>query len=396
MGFRYPNMTEAFIQPNLLRWAITRSRLPIEKVAHGAHVKPEQIISWQNGQGWPTFNQAQNLAHALRIPFGYLFLSSVPDESPSIPDLRTIRNALPKKFSAEFIDLLNSVLRKQQWYREYLQQEGYQPLSFVGRYDLNDDPNKVAEDISQTLGIDEKLRQDASNWGDFLQKFIQHAESKRILVLRSGVVDNDNTRKLSVDEFRGFAISDEFAPLVFLNARDYKVAKIFTLAHELAHLWIGESGISNLALKSPPPNLAIEIFCDRVAAQLLVPENIFLLEWQRDSSVETNLEKLVGRFRVSSVVILRRALDLNRITKDDFFHYYDLEIENQIKRKEDSAAKSSGGDFHATLFARNSRLLTNTVVSLAYEGKLLYRDAASLLGIKVKSLENVAKKLEIR
>jgi Zn-dependent peptidase ImmA (M78 family) len=389
-------MTEAFIQPNLLRWAIDRSRLPIEKVAQGAHVKPEQIISWQDGQDLPTFNQAQKLAHALRVPFGYLFLSTVPDEKLLIPDLRTVHNATPTKFSADFVDLLNSVLRKQQWYREYLQQEGYQPLSFIGKFNLTDDPNRVAEDISQTLGINEELRQKVSNWGDFLQEFIHRAEANSILVLRNGVVDNDNTRKLSVDEFRGFAISDEFAPLIFINARDYKVAKIFTLAHELAHLWIGESGISNLSLKSAPPNLAVEIFCDRVAAQLLVPEKIFLLEWREDKSIEFNVERLVSRFRVSSIVILRRALDLKRITKDDFFYYYDLEIENQNKRKEDSILKSSGGNFHATLFARNSRLLTNTVISLAYEGRLLYRDAASLLGVKVKSLDNIAKKLEIR
>jgi len=389
-------MAEAFIQPDLLRWAIERSRLPVDKVARSAQVKPEQIKSWQEGEGWPTFAQAQNLAHALRVPFGYLFLSTIPNEKLSIPDLRTVRNATPQEFSADFVDLLNGVLRKQQWYREYLQQEGYEPLSFIGRFSLKDDPNKVAEDIGQTLGINEKLRQDASSWGDFLQKFMQRVESNMILVLRSGVVGNDNTRKLSVDEFRGFALSDEFAPLIFINARDYKVAKIFTLAHELAHLWIGASGVSNLVLKSAPPNIDIEIFCDRVAAQLLAPEKIFLLEWQRDRSIEDNLEKLVARFRVSSIVILRRAFDLKRITRDEFFHYYDLEINNQSKRKEDSAEKSSGGNFHATLFARNSKLLTSTVVSLAYEGRLLYRDAASLLGVKVKSLDGIAKKLEIK
>ncbi len=389
-------MTDAFIQPDLLRWAIERSRLPVEKVARSAQVKPEQIESWQEGKGWPTFNQAQNIARALRVPFGYLFLSTIPDEKPSIPDLRTVRNAARQEFSPDFIDLLNSVLRKQQWYREYLMQEGYSPVSFVGRFSLRDDPNKVAEDISKTLGIDEKLRQDVASWGEFLQKFIQRAEYNSILVMRSGVVGNDNTRKLSVDEFRGFAISDEFAPLIFINARDYKVAKIFTLAHELAHLWIGASGISNIVLKDAPPNIDIEVFCDRVAAQLLVPEKIFLLEWQRDRSIENNLEKLVARFRVSSIVILRRALDLQRITRDDFFYYYDLEIKNQSKRADDTTEKSKGGNFHATLFARNSKLFTNTVVSLAYEGRLLYRDAASLLGVKVKSLDNIAKKLEIK
>lgn len=389
-------MTEAFIQPNLLRWAFERSRLPVDKVAKTVHVKPEQIKSWQGGGGYPTFNQAQNLAHALHVPFGYLFLSAIPNEKPAIPDLRTVRDATPQEFSADFIDLLNDVLRKQQWYREYQQQEGYEALSFIGRFSVKDNPNKVAEDINQTLGINEKLRSDSANWSEFLRKFIQRAESNGIMVLQNGVVGNNNKRPLSVDEFRGFAISDEFAPLIFINARDYKVAQIFTLAHELAHLWIGESGISNLALRTAPPNINIEIFCNHVAAQLLVPEELFLLEWKNDYSIENNLEKLVGRFRVSSIVILRRALDLGRITKNAFFSYYDLEMKNQFKRKEEQAEKSGGGNFHATLFARNSRLLTTTVTSLAYEGKLLYREAASLLGVKVKSLDKIAEKLGIR
>jgi len=389
-------MTEAFIQPDLLRWAIERSRLPVEKVAKTAHVKPEQIKSWQSGDNYPTFNQAQKLAHALRIPFGYLFLSAIPNETPSIPDLRTIRDATPQEFSPNFIDLLNDVLRKQEWYREYRQQEGCETLSFIGRFGVNDDPNKVAEDISQTLDINEKLRSDSVNWSEFLRKLIQRAESNCIMVLCNGVVGNDNTRKLSVEEFRGFAISDEFAPLVFINAGDYKVAQIFTLAHELAHLWIGESGVSNFELKTAPPNINVEIFCNRVAAQLLVPEELFLLEWRNEYSIERNLETLVGRFRVSSIVILRRALDLGRITKDAFFSYYDSEIKNQFKRKEEQAEKSSGGNFHATLFVRNGKLLTTTVASLAYEGKLLYREAANLLGVKVKSLDKIAEKLGIR
>lgn len=389
-------MTEAYIQPDLLRWAIERSRLPVDKVASRAHVKPNQIASWQEGESLPTFAQAQKLARTLRVPFGYLFLSNIPYEEIPIPDLRTIRNETPQSFSPDFVDLFNSVLRKQQWYSEYLQQERYEPLDFVGKFNINNDPNIVAEDISQTLGINEKLRQEASSWADFLQKFIHQAEINRILILRSGVVDNDNTRKLSVDEFRGFAISDKFAPLIFINALDYKVAKIFTLAHELAHIWIGESGISNVALKNAPPNIDIEIFCDRVAAQLLVPEKTFLLEWEDNKSIKSNLEKLVTRFRVSSIVILRRALDLKKIRKDDFFQYYESEIKKQSKPKEDAPEKKGGGNFHATLFSRNSKVLTSTVVSLAYEGRLLYRDAASLLNIKVKSLDGIAKKLGIK
>lgn len=390
-------MTEALIKPELLRWARERSRLAPDSLARNVRVKPEQLESWEKGETYPTFRQVQNLARVLRVPLGYLFLSSPPEEKPALPDLRTVSNVEFNTFSVDFLDLLNDVLRKQQWYREYLRDEGAQPLGFVGRFNLTDTPEQVAEDIRYTLDVSKTLRQEAINWEDFLRKLIRNAETKNILVLRSGVVGNNPHRKLSVDEFRGFAISDDLAPLIFLNGRDAKAAQIFTLAHELAHLWLGESGISNPDIGRPSrdTNKQIEPFCNHVAAELLVPQDQFLIDWHGGISLEENLRKLVHHYRVSSLVILRRAYDLDMISRDDYVEKYKREMENQ-KTREGRQSEESGGDFYATLFARNSTRLTNAIVSAAFEGRLLYRDAARFLGVKVKTLESIANKLEIR
>lgn len=390
-------MTDAIITPQLLRWAIERSRLSPDIVAQNAQLKLQQLTSWQSGDSWPTLRQAQKLARVLRVPFGYLFLSSPPKEEPAIPDLRTTRDANLNSFSPEFHCLFNDVLQKQQWYRDYLQDEGAGRLDFIGSFSVDDDVKHVAENISTTLGINETLRNHAVSWEDFLRKAIRLAEDKGILILRSGVVGNNTHCKLSVDEFRGFVISDVFAPLIFLNGRDAKAAQIFTLAHELSHLWIGQSGISNLDLAKTTTRFEedIEPFCNRVAEELLVPKEHFLNQWKPDISIERNLRYLVRRFRVSSLVVLRRAYNLKKIKRDEYLENYKVALEAQVSR-EDRQSAEPGGDFYATLFARNSSKLTTAIVSAAFEDRLLYRDAARFLGVKVKTLDSIANRMGLR
>ena len=384
-------MTQALIHPAMLRWARERLEWPPEYVAKKVPVKPEKFAMWELGKAYPTFRQAQTLARSLRIPFGYLFLSKPPDEALPIPDLRTISDEQYFQLSVDFLDTLNDALRKQDWYREYLQREGAEPLPFIARYSIDDSVVEVAKDISSTLEIDSRLRRDARNWQDFLSLFIEKVESAGILVMRNSVVKNNNYRPLSVEEFRGFALSDNLAPMIFINSRDAKAAQIFTLAHELVHLWIGKSAISNpnLAHGSTEEEYKIERFCNLVAAEVLTPQGDFLQRWSDQESLEENIAGLTRYYKVSSVVVLRRALDLERITRDSFFKQYKLELE-----KQKPVRQSSGGDPYATYWTRNSKRLTQAIVSAAFEGRLLYRDAASLLGVKVKTLDGIRKRVE--
>ena len=238
-------MVDALVTPEIIEWARTRNNLSIELAASKVGVSEETFYSWEKKRARPTLRQAQELAHKLYIPLGYLYLSAPPVEKLPLPDFRRVIGS-PKPPSPEFIDVLYDALRKQDWYREYQELEGAEPVSFVGKFSINDPVEAIASDIRDTIGINESMRRRARNWEYFLADFIHCTESKGILVLRQGIVGNNTIRKLNVQEFRGFAISDSIAPLVFINDQDVKVAKIFTLAHELAHLWIGESGISNL------------------------------------------------------------------------------------------------------------------------------------------------------
>lgn len=368
----------AYVNPKILQWARARSGLSYPELETVLKTSAEELASWERGQTHPPFDKAQKVARALRIPFGYLFLSEPPDLSIPLPDLRTQIDRHP--LSLNFLEVLNDALVKQDWYREYLQQIGARGPQFVESFTLKDDARSVAADIRRVLGINSDLRRSAANWGDYLAKLASRSEEVGILVMRSGVVGNATRRKLSSREFQGFALTDSLAPIVFVNSEDFKAAQIFTLVHELAHIWIGQNAISHLDPTIPKePESPIETFCNHVSAEALVPSQEFDRAW-----IHTEIEPLVSRlsrnFWVSSLVILRRALELDKISKKDFFAH--IEIEKKKYKKE----RVSGGDYYRNVISRMSWQFTNAVLTQAREGNLLYRDAARLLSMKVPTL----------
>lgn len=383
-------MLEAFVTPQLVTWARERREFTTDTAAKKIPVSPTKFLAWERGEERPTFRQAQKLAEKLNVPLGFLFLSGPPSEEVPLPDLRTVSGAPLRPPSAEFLDVVNDALRKQHWYREYQEGEGGEPIPFVGRFTLSDAVGTIAADIVSTLGIDNVMRQRAANWEQFLREFIRRAEREGVLVLRSGIVANNTHRPLDVEEFRGFAISDDLAPLVFVNAQDAKTAQIFTLAHELAHLWLGESGISNPDhMRRPSQQLnEIDRLCDQVAAETLLPNRDLLLRWEGERSIEANLEALATRYRVSRFVVLRRAYENDKVTPEDYRAYYQELVANLRK-----TSTKGGGDFYRTLFARNSTSLSLTVLSAAAEGRLTDREAAGLLNVKVKKLEDIRSRI---
>lgn len=385
-------LNQAYVTPALIAWARTRHDLSMEEVAQKIHVRPDQIYDWERGHAFPTMRQAREFARRLYIPFGYLFLSSPPEERTSLPDLRTVSGAKPTTLSPGFLDLINDVLRKHEWYRDYAEKQGGTRLKFVGRFKPQGDANIVADDIGEILLIDESVRQESVSWEDFLGRIRDRAEAVGVLVLRSGIVGSNTRRKLSVQEFRGFAISDSIAPLIFINGADAKAAQIFTIAHELAHLWIGATGISrpDFTQQSMVTNRT-ELFCNNVAAQVLVPRDDFLDRWATRHSINDNVYNLVRHYRVSSWVILRRAYDLKKISWADYTTHYKMEV-----AKQRTSIGKGGGDFYNTLQSRNGKNLLRAVVSAAFEERILFRDAARLLNVKVDNLGKIAERVGLR
>ena len=322
----------------------------------------------------PTFRQARALASALRIPFGYLFLSRPPKAQTDIPDLRTFPDRRPALLSRDLIEVLNDARRKQDWYRETLLGRGEPELLFVGAYTAVDAPETVARDMREALNIAAPLR--ASIWEEHLKLLVDRAETTRISVLRSGIVGSNTRRPLPVDELRGFALADSMAPVVFVNSKDSVAARIFTIAHELAHIWLGASGVSNADPTETESIVAIERSCNRIAAEFLVPKSRFQDEWARNRTEREWPSTIARRFKVSSMVIVRRAYELELIARGEFFERLESERDKQRKPPK----RSGRGDYYTNLRARNGAILTTEIVSSVLEGSVSYREASVLLG----------------
>ena len=372
-------MSTAIINPSILYWSRQRAGLTEDTLAHSLSVKPEKVYEWESGETAPTFRQAQKWAATAHIPFGFLFLKEPPHEELPLPDLRTVGGVGPEKPSLNLVDSVKDVLRKQHWYLDYLSEQGAPPLPFVGKFTIRYPVKDVVADMRMTLGITGEVVRGSHD--DYLRALISSSEVAGILVMRSGIVAGNTHRKLDVGEFRGFAISHEMAPMVFINSADAPTARIFTLVHELAHIWIGTSGVSSGNVEAGRQE---EAFCNAVAGEFLVPESAFRAIWREMDEWVMQLGELASHFKMSRLVVARRACDLGFISQQDYREFYLAELE-AFRNKE-----KSGGSYYTNASAKNSHRLSKAVLAETLSGNMLLRDAAKLLGIQPSKIKTYA------
>jgi Zn-dependent peptidase ImmA (M78 family)/transcriptional regulator with XRE-family HTH domain len=378
-------MTKALINKNILVWAREQAHLSVEDVADRIGTSTTKVEAWENSEALPTFKQAQRFAEISRIPFGYLYLQTPPDYQLPITDFRTIGDHPPPPLGADFRELLNEVLRKQSWFREYRLEQSTQPLPFVGKFRLDTPVRELALDIKNVFHLQVADKLNAQNWESYLRLLSERAETAGILIMKSGIVGVNTHRPLSVEEFRGFVVSDDIAPVIFLNGKDALAAQIFTLIHEIAHIWLGVSGVSNTDIGGNYPSLDIERYCNSVAAEFLVPEEELIANWNPAESFSENAWRLCRHFKVSSVVLARRAVEKGLGEWPEYLEFYEHEQAGWIKTNQ-----TSGGDFYRTSTVRNGKIFTKAVLERAFEGKLLLRDAGALLNVAPSKLKVLA------
>lgn len=385
-------MVQALVTAEVLRWARERAGASLDAVADKLKVQRQIVEGWESGESLPSFAKARDLAKYLCVPFGYFFLDVPPKETITVPDLRRIGGDPIETLGPDFLEIYRDACAKQDWYREYLLSQGAQQLAFVGRYTTDADISTVASDMRRVLDITADWRSATTNWEDMFRALVNKTELAGVLVLRNSVVGNNTSRPLSVQEFRGFALSDPIAPLVFINSGDAPPAQIFSLAHELCHIWLNISAISNFSLQAQAKGHdPIEVFCNAAAAEFLVPRLEFLAHWNDNLNLEQNVNALTREFRVSGLVIVRRALDLECITRADFLRFYDRAA---TERQEAPKKKGGGPDFYTLSRMRNSPTFARAVLNEAFEGRMLLRDAGLLLSVTPDKLKQLARKLE--
>lgn len=374
----------AFITAKVFKWARESAKMTEDIAASKIGVSVDKLQEWEKGESFPTIRQAQTLAKAYRRPFALFFLPDIPSDFQPLQDFRKKGS---KELSTSSIFIIREIQQKQAWISDVNEENGEDKVSFIGRFSLKDNPVVIAEDIIRTLGVN-PLNYKTNNP---ILEWIDGAESKGIFVSRTSFIHS--RLKLDSSELQGFAIADEYAPFVFINSDDWNAPQLFTLVHELAHLWIAETGISNEV--EPSINIIedynpIELFCNEVAANVLMPNSYVT---NLDSNVFNNSRevfksaKIIG---VSSFALLVRALNLKIISLNNYNKlklqadkdYQDF-LQKEEEKKKKAKDKKGGPNYFLLQLNRNSRLFTQTVLDAFRGGSIEPTQASRLLNVKV-------------
>jgi len=380
-------MSRVAVNTSILRWALERSQLTVDSLQN----KFTSLQEWLAGETKPTLRQLEGLARATRTPLGFFFLEEPPEERLPVPHFRTLGDEGMSRPSPDLLDTIHTMQRRQSWMREYLIEQGQEPRSFVRSAQTHERPTSVARRMRDALGLVDGWAAQHRTWEDALKALREAMENAGILVAANGVVGNNTRRKLDPGEFRGFVLADEYAPLVFVNNADFKSPQMFTLGHELAHVFFGSSAAFDLRQMQPADD-ATEQACNRVAAEFLVPARELRQFWPSAQNDPERFQVVARRFKVSEVVAARRALDLRLIEREEFFDFY-----NRRRRRERHTADSEpgGGNFYNNQNLRVGRRFASAVVRATREGKLLYSEAYDLTGLYGKTFDRYASSLDM-
>ena len=365
-------MQNSLINKNLIRWARQREQLSEAAAAHKLGIKLSRLREWEQGSAHPSFKQIQKIAQKFYVPLGYLFLPEPPEERLPIPEFRRPASARLRRPSSALLAALHDAQLKQAWLKEVREEEQAPAVLLAS----NEEPTARIEKL---LDIGQ-LRARAKTYEDFLSSLITKLDGLGFIAIRNGIVGNNAHRPLAIEEFRGFALYDAYAPLIFLNARDAKAGQIFTLMHELAHLMLGNSGLDRGF------DHELESRCDQIAADVLAPSAEFTEAYREGQA----LEQIAQRFRVSIYVALIKAQQLGFMSRRQFAQLWQQEQDQQRQ----TTGGSAGGDFYRNAkFRAGGDTFMQTVINYTLAGKTLYRDAYQLTGLSSASFERYCKKI---
>ena len=382
--------TKITLAPEVLRWARERASLSLQDLAGKVNVKPETVEGWES-TGKISFAQIDKLADRTHTPSGFLFLSKPLDESLPMTDYRTGSNSQSPRPSPNLLDTVYQMQSRQSWMRCEVFCRGSEPLDLVGKCGLDTNPQHAAQVMRDFLGLPESLA-DAAEAGEYALEVLRDlAEEAGVMVAFSGIVGGRTDRKLDPAEFQGIALVDEYAPLVFINASDFKEAQIYTLVHELAHLLVGESGLCSFG-NLVPSDHEVERFCHEVAMEFLVPEQHLRDFWPTAASQPDPFKSAAQRFKVGSLVCARRAKDLDLIDEEAFAHAMDTFKAGEAKRR----ASRSNDDFWMHPKWQLGTDFATSVVWAAEGGRLPYREAYNLTEIYGGNLDDLVDVLGIQ
>lgn len=308
------------------------------------------------------YNKLSQIAEKLHIPFGYLFLNKLPNESLKIPQLR--RKNIDSNVSNILKESAKNSEHKQLWYREYLISIG-EEAKFAKKYE---NENEIIEVIKKLTNFD-KLPQNPS---EALKMIIDNLEMENCLIFVASNINRQTSKSIKVEDCRGYCLYDKYAPVIFLNNKDSNRAKIFTLLHELAHILYGENAIT----AQYNQHLKLEKFCNNIAGEIIIPKKDILRLWDKNKSIRDNAEIIEKEYLASKEAIATKARNLKLISQKEYKKYIEY-LRNMPTKK-----PYGRNETFKKIIKENSRNFTEAIITQTLNNKLDFKSAMEYLGIK--------------
>lgn len=375
--------------PEVIRWAVERSVFADSLLENDPKVR-----SWVEGQQSPTWKQLRDFAEKVGTPVGFLLLDSIPRRTLPVADFREGFLTDSHENSAELHAVLNVCQRRQDWFVELVKQEGREPLSIVGSAN-GWSVSKAAKAIRQAMEFEVASRR--GSVADQRRKLISRFEELGGLTVVNSMVNDNCHRPLDPDEFRGFSLVNEFAPLIFVNSAQTLNGQLFTFAHELAHVWHGAGGIDNATVASQSKD-PIERWCNEVAGEFLVPRDDLLQRLKgkkvpspgKDEFTEF-LEVLARVYKCGTLVVLHALKRTDYIGQTAFSAIYEAERKRLMEFAQTHKSVSGGGNINFSRRYRIGEAFSHAVVKELAAGRIQPTQVLSLTGIRsMKSFDSYA------
>ncbi len=395
------------ISPCTMKWArVDAGYRTIERAAKKLCQAAERIRGWEEGKKLPTAAQLREVAKTYHRPICFFYLKEVPEQFKiqRPVDFRHLSSDVHERWTPNLMLMIRQAHDRQDWARELLGDEAGSQ-NWVASVDEGSDPKALAKKIRNWLGISEQKQRGFSNPGGFLNELVRLAENRGVFVSRHRP-DQNRYRSIEPEIFRGIALKDAVAPLVVINPKDAIRGQIFTLLHELAHLWMDAPGLSNREpdKREDTRNRRIEVACNRIAAQVLMPKNWFLAEWKKCSGLSDDamrIKEVAGVFSVSRESVARRRLDEGEITWNQYIEFRKRYQEDwraeKARKKEQASQKSRFGGMASGLriCLENGKKLARLALENYQDQEISAIEVSRALNMKVAHLGKLAKAVDI-
>ncbi len=386
--------TKALIKPALLVWTRNRAKVTVADAAKAANVTAGNIEAWEAGDTAPSLNQLRCLAAKYHFPLAVFYLPEPPADFAPLRDFRRLPDSGDPSITANLAFHIRAAYERREVALELQDDLREEPRGFWLKAKLGDDPEALGIAIRNFLGVDDKAQKKAARAGRVFDFWRRKLEENDVMVF----VISGPHNSVELEEMRGFAIAKETLPVVVVNGRDYSPGgKCFTLLHELTHIILGESAISNGNSGNPGTTAEeqrIERFCDQVAAAALMPRGLVLSfpkvaaagerKWSDD-----DLRIIAQDIGVSREALLLRFVTLKRATWD----FYNTQRARFLDEYRQAAAEKALGEKKAVTIKRsvmlmswNGRGYTRLVLRSYYDQRITLNDVSSYLGAKVKHI----------